>query len=462
LRSVPIGKKIEGHQMIAAFVSASADFKGDKTELYFHAGSAEHGIAELPSKIDVHILPENKGKLPIFPLRIQMWSGWLQNLDDRELLKTTYRYFADMGVNEATAVPEEASVPEVKEFGLFNFASWNFNIAPYLAKHPEHRRINEKGKIVDTEICSTAYLENKQFKDYLAGGLKDWHQRRHKPSHANWDYESNAFGSYLACYCPTCLKIFAKQENVPEDGLTPQKIKASYKKQWIHYVTKRMADISGLHRELFRKELPGVTYSVYSAYQSEGAKEQYGIDWNLLGDKTDLAMTGYGRKEDELQATRAAIKKTPWVIGIVCYPYDFSSRIAPDYISKSRLLRSVADGTAGVLIYNFPTLDGRSFDSFATVSRIMAEHHDFFVSGIRANELLSIKGFGTSEYEVLGDGKGNYLVAIMSSAKSARAFKAAFKLPNGKKLYEYGTGKEVQSEFSGNLPADGIAVYVTK
>ena len=91
LRSVPIGKTIEGHQMIVAVVSASANFKGNETELYFHAGSAEHGIAELPSKINVHLLPETNGKQPKLPLRIQMWSGWLQNLDDRELLKTTYR-----------------------------------------------------------------------------------------------------------------------------------------------------------------------------------------------------------------------------------------------------------------------------------------------------------------------------------------------------------------------------------
>ena len=462
LKSIPIGKTIEGHQMIVAVVSASANFKGDETELYFHAGSAEHGIAELPSKINVHLLPETKGKQPKFPLRIQMWSGWLQNLDDRELLKTTYRYMADMGINEATRVPEKGKVPEVKEFALFNFASWNFDIAPYLAQHPEQRRINEKGKVVATEICSTAYLEDKRFKDYLSGGLKDWHQRQHKPSHANWDYESRALSSYLACYCPICLKKFASQENVPEQGLTPEKIKASYKKQWIHYITKRMADISGLHREIFHRELPGVTYSVYSAYQSEGAKEHYGIDWNMLADKTDLAMTGYGRKEDDLLATRAALKKTPWVIGIVCYPYDFSSRIAPYFINKAWLLRSVADGTAGVLIYNFPTLDGRSFASFAAVSRIMAEHHDFFVSGIRANELLTIRGFGSSEYEVLGDGRGNYLIAIMSFAKAPRSFKATFKLPAGKKLYEYGTDKEVQSEFSGNISPNDIAVYFTK
>ena len=462
IKDISARKNIPGHELIAAVVSVSPDFPDKETVFYFHAGSAEKGIAELPSKVNVHIMPSIKGKQPILPLGMRMCSGWLGSMEDKRLVKAILRYFAEMGINESRTVPEEGQVPEIGKREYFNFRTWNFDITPYMAKHPEQMRINEKGKTVSGQICSSAYLEAPQFRDFLAKGLKPWHEKRYRPGHVNWDYEANVFDSDLACYCPTCLKKFADEENVQEKDLTPAVIKAKYRKQWMHYMVKKMADISGLHQKLIHEELPGVIYSVYSAYQSEKALETYGIDWNMLAGKMDLAMVGYGRKEDELFATRAAVKNTPLALGVICYPHDFAVRTAPDFIGKARLLRRAVDATAGVLIYNYPTLDGRSFEAIAAVSNIMAQYQDFFISNIRANELLTVRGYVSSEYEVLGNGKGDYLIAIMNPSKNPRQFKATFKFPAGKKLYEYATGKEVQNDFSGNLPSEGIAVYVTK
>ena len=76
--------------------------------------------------------------------------------------------------------------------------------------------------------------------------------------------------------------------------------------------------------------------------------------------------------------------------------------------------------------------------------------------------MLTVRGYAPSEYEVLGNGKGDYLIAIMNSSKKPRQFNAMFNLPTGNKICEYGTGNEYKNEFSGDLPTEGFAVFVTK
>ena len=90
------------------------------------------------------------------------------------------------------------------------------------------------------------------------------------------------------------------------------------------------------------------------------------------------------------------------------------------------------------------------------------EYEEFFTSDKRFTDMLSVRGFSEPEYEVLGNGKGDYLVVILNQTRSGRKFDAKFKLPQGKELVDVKTGKLVKAEFTGSLKGGEFAVYKTR
>ena len=77
---------------------------------------------------------------------------------------------------------------------------------------------------------------------------------------------------------------------------------------------------------------------------------------------------GYGRTVKDLKDTQACFKKTKLVLGELIYPYNRELRTAPQALRAANLMRRCCDATKGCLVYEHPTLDGRSFLAFSEVS----------------------------------------------------------------------------------------------
>ncbi len=423
LDEVDYNTNIASHHYVAFVFRAPRESKRTDDAVYFHSGSAASSVRELPQKLPVKLLPALNGKQPE-KLRIQMWAGWLASMDDLQLRDKLVENFADMGVTENNSHRTSRN----QFFTMINFADWNFSCIPYMEQHPGSALVDFKGQKSTKFICSSAILEDADFKAYLDNRMPEWIERRKVSSHVDWDYEHRVLESYISCFCPRCLKNFRELQKITGE-VTPELIKSKYYPQWTVFMNRRMADIAGMLRGALRKQLPEVTFSVYSGYQNEETKHFYGVDWSMLADKIDLGCCGYGRPVKDIETTRTALGKTPLMLGTIAYPYDLKEYTSPTFISAATLLRRAADGSAGVLVYAFSTLDGRTFDGISTASRIMADHEEFFLRSERVSGRIEIPGWDRADYEVLSNGKGNLLLLLMNPGKDKRNYR--FTQPDG-------------------------------
>lgn len=458
-KKVPFNDKLAQHQWIAVLLKAPEQPAAKTTQFYYGMESPANHLRELPNPVAVKLYPPLRGKPPK-KLLIELWTGWLSSLDDKTLYACYGDLFKAAGINECGGLSHR--VPGIRHFALISFQNWNFPCAEYLKQHPDQKRVNPFLAYSDDYACSTAMVADPAFAEFFRAGLKAWHEKWHRPDNIHWDYESRVLESYLACFCPRCLEDFRKFAGLAE-APTPEIIKNKYYKEWTAYMNARMAAMSKLFRDAIHAELPGVDYSIYSAYQSEESKHYYGVDWTLLADKVDIAACGYGRTPAELDATRQALGATPLMLGELVYPYRVEERMAPKYASKAVLMRRACDATKGILIYEYPTLDGRTFDAVAAVSAIMADYEEFFLRGDRPAELLELRGFDRADYEVLRDATGDLLIALFNPTGSPRAFNFSLKQPAARGLLDVGTGKRTtEKTVSGMIEPDGIAVFTTK
>ncbi len=457
-KKLPFNPQLKSHESIAFLLAAPETGAAGEFTAYYHAASAAAGLREIPNPLKIKLLPKLNGTAPR-QLRTQLWTGWLSTLDNKSLYPHYRKLFKDAGINEIRSM--DGKDPALKEFTLIGFAEWNFSCKPYLAANPGTARMDSDRRESDLYVCSTEMVENPRFAEYFRTRLPEWYEKMGKPDHVNWDYESKVTDSYLACYCPKCLTAFTRRYKLPEPA-TPELIRTRYFREWTEFMDRRMAEVATLMRDAIRARLPKVIFSIYSGYQSEESKHFYGVDWSMLNGNIDLAMMGYGRNPDELAASRHALPNTPMLLGAIVYPYRFEERIAPDSVTAARLLRRACDATAGWLIYEYSSLDGRTFSAVSEVSKIMADHEAFFKSGIRAPGRLRINGFDQADCEVLEDGAGNVLIALMNPGATARSYQFEMDLPNHDGLLNAKTGQAVKTPVAGTLPAGGVAVFISQ
>lgn len=448
----------KSHEMIAVLIEIDEAIALNETSIYYYASSQEANALELPNRFAAHVIEAAKGVQPQEAL-IEMWGSWLGSMDDNALKHRIFDYMADAGVNEINCAVGDYE--RLRPFTLFNFEDWNFNCQPYLQEHPEQAQVGYDGKVGKGIVCSTHMVRNPQFAAFLKSQMKDWHERRGLVRHIDWDYESHVKDSYMSCYCPLCIADFAKFAGISPEGLTSERINQEHLSQWQKYCHRRVADFARLLGQTIHEELPGVVFSIYSGYQSERSKLVYGIDWSLLEGILDFAMCGYGRSAEQLAATQACFQKTKLVLGELVFPFDTTQRIAPQTVRAATLLRRCCDATKGCLMFQYPELDGRSFLAIAEVSRIVANYEAFFTTGLRAPQMLETTTMAPADYEVLGDGEGNYLVVLMNQKDQPREFVFEVGLPLGRRLLDE-EGREVAPSVSTTLAGSAVKVYLIR
>ena len=459
-KALPYAATRKAHEMIAAVIAVDEQFKDDETCIYYHASSREANAMELPNRLPAHVLPPARAPQPK-RLVIQLWTSWLKSMDDDALRQRLFEYFADAGVTEVTT--PVGGNRRLTGVGLFNFEDWNFNCQDYLADHPEQAQVAYDGTLSKLMVCSTRLVREPEFARFLRERLPAWHQRFGACGHIDWDYESHVKDSCLSCYCQTCMEDFAAVAGISPDGLTAERVNREFLPQWQQHCHRRMADFAALLAKAIHEELPGVLFSVYSGYQSDRSKLVYGIDWSMLEGKIDLAMCGYGRSPQELQDTQRCFRKTGLVLGELLFPYDFVQRTAPQSLTAATLLRRCCDATRGCLIFQYPTLDGRSFLAIAEVARNLAKYETFFTAGKHANERLTMHSpdIAPAEYEVLEDGEGNLLVALMNPQETPRQFDFEMELP-AEMLLQDDEGRQVARKLNTTVDAFRFRIFIAR
>ena len=446
------------HKWIIALIKIPAQVKEKNTMFYYHAGSAKNNIQELPNPVKMTVIPKPQGKLSRNMI-IQASTGWLGSLTDASLYKYYGEIFKAAGINENRGLRN--SVPGLRHQVLLTFKDWDFSLIPYLQANPDHKLVSPYSHGNQKYACSSVMLYEESFKKYLYDNIDKWYNgRAHRPHRISWDFEEHVLSSYMSCYCERCLKDFCKKYNIPALP-SPAEVKSKYFKEWTNFINRKVADFSGVLYTLIKTKLPGVDYSMYSGYQSESTKVVYGVDWTMLPGNTGIVSVGYGRNIDQLEATYKAIGDTPIQIGLLVYPYK-PDRIVPQTASKARLARTLFDSTKGIIIYEFNTLDGRSFEASALISRIMVDYEDFFMRGKKMPEAITIPGIARGDYEVRATADGKLLIAVMNPTKVARKF--SFKLKNPAVVKDADTGKQVSSDgaVSGTIEPNGAVFYTTR
>ena len=427
LKTVPANRGRLSWQCAAAVVRAPLAFPDDETTIFFHAGSAGTGICEIPQAIPVRLLPPLDGVSPDRPLLLQMWMGWVHAMTD----KTMYPVFAEqlrqMGVNEVNF--GDGAI--VDRLALISLDSWCLDPTAYLEKHPEARKVGQDGKAAAKNVCSTIMVSDQEWMIHLRDTLIPAYLEKYgHPRHVNWDYEAPVLTSALACFCPRCLASFQAAFPEASAGVTPEKIQQQYFAQWVSFMNQRMAAVAGQFRDALHLHQPGIEFSVYSGYHSDYTRHHYGVDWSLLRDKIDRAMCGYGRPVDHLEATRAVIGNMPFTVGIIAQPYEIEKRMSPTWFRPADLMRRASDASGGVLLYNYSTLDSRSFQSIARVSRALKDYGPYFAAhDVSRRAEVVTAGWSDAEREVLAGADGSLLVVLINSGRKAKAY--AVQLPAG-------------------------------
>jgi hypothetical protein len=440
---VSFKKKMPFWHSIAMFMKA--DGKAVASSAMYYYCSADDGfVQEVPRKLMLNFVSSPKGKQPK-DIIIQMWPGYLHYLNDIELRKAMLQEQALMGVNQGGNV----SGFGIKKFVLMDFASWSIDCRSYLKKYPDHALIDFKGhrRIALSKggrfnnICTSVLLSQPDALKFLKNSVIQYTKSKNAYN-VIWDYEEDVFESYIACYCPRCLKAFRKKYNIREDCLTPEIIKKKYAGQWIDFTTGRMAEMASLFNQYVHAAGTGAIFSIYSAYQSELSKRQYSIDWSKLAGKIDLGSCGYGRPLKDMTATINALGKTPATFGAIVYPYRVSERNFPTFCNKAKILRRILDSRKGMLIYTFNNLDGRTFSELGKVSRLVAEYESLILKGSVAKDAVSIEGLIPDDCYAFTDSKGKRLIALFNTYAKPKTFRLKVKDLNcGKKLYDYYAGK---------------------
>jgi cellulose/xylan binding protein with CBM9 domain len=446
---------IAPHRLLA-LVLRTHKTKEKFAQLYYYSEANQGYIQEVPRMLKLNILSELRGKQPK-KLMFQLWAAAF-SLNDKKMEASVVETFTKMGLNESTSHGKG-----IKKFGLLGFASWYLDMRPYLKDHPDHAFIDYKNKkLIALKkagrynfVCTEILTGDEKCKEFLKKTVIEYVKRK-KLQVAHWDYEARAFTGGLACYCPSCLEVFKKKNNIT-GTLTPKIIKEKYPEQWISHLGDNIAKLAALFKEYLHAADKPVEFWMYSAYQDKKLRAHYSVDWSKLAGKVDFASCGYGRSIKQINDTKKALKGTPVVFGALAYPYKISLREYPTNFSKNRLLRRLLDSRSGVLLYSYASLDGKTFHNIGEATRFASDYEDLILTGKAAENMANIRGVRKGDYYVFAK-DGQVMIALFNDSK--QSVNAKIELSFTGKMKEYYDNKLEQNGKTITLTLPGQSVRI--
>ncbi len=472
--------------------------KKDETGFLFWSEANDGSVTESPQSFKVRLLPKLNGA-QCQTLVWQLWGGWIGNMDDLNMREAVLRCSQLSGFNDMAGGDRWIS-DHAPDYGLkntlnINFESYSLNLRPYLKEHPDARLVNCKGKSSDSLMCMTMLLGDGW--QAAAEQLRD-KMDKVRPHTVDYDYEAGPENGQHSCYCPRCLDAFKLYANLPADTkLDAATIRKEYWPQWVDFMALRVAQMfakfkatvngvevkqaapsipqehwpqwashvvrsikkffAGKNESESRTAVPRTLFSAYSGYQTPDNPERYGVNWQYVGklQAVDRVGCGYGRPIKAIRDTITALQGIPLIGGALVVPYDQNETNPNTPLNKARLLRVLLDSIGGVLVYDRPPLDGRSWYAMAETTRLVAAHEELFLNGKRS----SLAGLDDDQDAVISDGKTMLVCLINQTDKS---------VTRKVNLPEFGAGKEFYSgqkvkageTVTPTLAPGEIAVYV--
>jgi hypothetical protein len=434
---------------------------------YFWSRGNGNTVSEAPRALAVRTAPLVRGK-QAKKLAWEFWTSYVNAIDDRELLHAILATSRQAGFNKFEASGWKDFNDIVRGYGMKAWQGISLKdsrfankITPYLAAHPDEKLVDKTGKQVDNYMCTTKLLgENWP----MVGEIIQTFVRDAALDAVDYDYELSPFNPPHACFCERCLKEFRRFSQLDNNlELTPSLVQEKYSSQWINFMAWRAALILGKMKGAVHAGNPNAKLTSYSGYydaKENSTKSHYGIDWNIVGQMqaVDEIGVGYGRPVPTIAETIAALRGIPVKFGELLTPYDVRSMHPVAPLRHATLLRRALDATGGVLIYERPALDGRSWYALGETTRLVADFEELFI----AHRLESIPGQAAASVQIL-KGDNCSLVCVMNESSKPADFR--FRLPaalGGGREYYSGLAVAAGEEVQLTLEGGAAAVYVLR
>jgi hypothetical protein len=313
----------------------------------------------------------------------------------------------------------------------------------FLQAHPELRAIGYDGTPRGGLFCPTWLLssEGAQLRRLMEDDLVELVNRDGYTA-VNWDIEQTVCwpakggkGYRGFCLCPRCLGEFRKQQRLGDDvKLDGETIVAKHKDAWVMFRCQQNADLVGHVRTALRRCARPIEFSIYSGYQRQATRDEYGVDWALLAPHLNLAIAGYGGNREAIRATREALGRVPFIGGQLYFLSPAPQRATATWMKndlaarpnpiawRNRLLQQFVDGGSnGVLIWYLPTMDGGCFYYTSEAAEIIARYEDLFQKGDRCDAKVRVAGLKPEQWAAFEQGDRRLLLLMNFSAKPVSA-----------------------------------------
>lgn len=422
--------------------------EGRDHAIYLAAEALGGSIREARQRLTVRPLPPLEGEQPQ-RLVWQLWGGFFSNMNKGAAKALTMETMRAAGFNNIVSGDRETSDLGdgygVDNVLAVNFESWSINMGAWMEGREDAALVDRRKEQSDRYVCPSLLLTDAA--EFAQEQLRGMIAER-RPDYVTWDFESSVMTGYLSCFCPRCLEQFREHAGLGADvELDPDRIESGYLEQWTEFMNLRMAQVGVMLKEACHTAEPPVLMQIYSGYQSPDTKWRYGVDWAMIGEleACDVASCGYGRDWERVKATHEALAGIPLIVGKLMHPYDRNSTDAVNPLTRAVMLRRLMDSTGGILVYDRPPLEGRSWHASAEVSRLAAAWEDVFAEG----DFVDVGGISFAEDWIgarsLGD---TIIVAMMNTSSASRSL--SLTLPQGY--------AECTEFFSGEAASPGVEV----
>ncbi len=436
-------------------IRAKVPYAKERPQLvaYAYAEWDNGRIVEVPQVLSVHLYPALVGKVPKL-FRTEMWGGNMVNLGDKAAnLAFLTDTFQRAGFNQLQNFP----VKGMKRMGVLSYARiLGKGAAKTAAAHPEYRRINSAGEKVPLSqanfLCTDILLT---LPEIAAIGYAEIARQLKGYDVVCLDYESPARDGMLSCYCDRCLRRFAAFAKLPSVPARAE-IHAKYNAQWCDFMSTRLAQSCAFWKALVNAQ--GKEFYFYSGYQSPKSLAMYSVDWRKLAPVLDLGGAGYTATQQEIRATAAALQDTPLLCGAIPEPWHLHLRQKSAQVPIARLAAGLVGGGKGILVYNLPGCDGRSYSAFTRFNAFLADYEVVLYHGRRATVGVPVKGLDPDRWALFtAPGSPRVLVCYNLTEKNAAV---TLELPFAP-AKEYFTGKTFPARSASiTLPPGEMAAFI--
>jgi hypothetical protein len=458
----------------------------DAYNMYYKASAAANGkkISEPERMIKIKVMKVPEGKKPKRIVILEWSTGMTRHLHwltekEKSLM---FRNWKNAGFN-VKALHEFGLVlypanerAQIRKYGIKimrglptnsqnifdrKYINMFLGADKYLKLNPQYKAVNNERKRQAKIICSTHVADpnskyQKEFASWVGMLAKNYECLM-------FDHEVPVFKHYSCCFCPRCLKEFAKQYKIT-GKIKRWHLLTRYKDKWVDFKCRQNARIMALIKKYAHQANPNCKLYMYCGYEKPMFHSHAGINFKYCNNCVDVVTCGYGRPLDRINKTKKLIAPTPLVGGELIWwrhggNYDLSKL-------RPRLFRRITDSLGGMFLFYSTYVDGRFWNAVGDISRLVSEYEDFFIRGRYGIDLVQVDAGGTAEdIAVLKNSANERLIFVFNATDNKRSFELKNKLlPVNSTCFDYYTGEQFNNpdNLQVTVPPQDVKVIIIK